>query len=367
MPPDQDLATPAATDTATPATTETKPAADVVKTDAPAGDAGSTTSKPAADSSPAEGDGKPASSTGTDGSDGGKAPGTALEAMFAARKKISEAAAKADGVPPAEGSPDSKEAGKSEGDQPGAKAGDAKPEGDEKKGAPARVKELLAERAELAPRAESFDQLQNWVREKGLSQEDFAGALEITALTKSDPHAALARLKPIYEALQKVAGDILPDDLAAKVKDGSLDEASARELAQSRSKAAISEANQKRTTEAEQRRREAEAAEAQAREVATATTAWEADWKKTDPDFSHKIPFVIAELKAMWATGDIPANKEAAVAQAKKARETVEARLRQMMPAPAQKTVVTGGSNPGAMLPVPKTSIEAMRMAQNSA
>lgn len=336
------------------------PAAETVvpaSTDAPAE---STISKPAADSSIAEGDGKPASSTGTDGSDGAKAPGTALEAMFAARKKISEEAAKVEDAKPGEKSPDSKEAGKPEGDLPEAKADDAKPDDEKKKDAPARVKELLLERAELAPRAEAFIQLQNWVETRGLSQEDFAGALEITALTKSDPHAALARLKPIYEALQKAAGDILPDDLAGKVEDGSLDEVSARELAQARSRVSVVEANQRRNSEQEQSRRESEAVEAQTLEIASATTAWEADWKKADPDYSHKAPFVLTEIKAMWAAGDLPQTKEAALAQAKKARETVETQLRKMLPAPTQRQVITGGSNSGTTLPVPKTSLDAM-------
>ena len=311
---------------------------------------------------------QPDSTTGRDGTaakpadgEGVKAPASALEAMLEAQRLMSgdEKAGKAGE------SPDSRSAGKPENEndtgaakpaEDGADKGAKPPE----KNAETRVQELLAERKDLQPQAQSWGQLQAWVKANGLTQAEFEGALNLAAALRSNPLKAHKMLQPVWARLQSVTGEVLPEDLRAKVESGTLDEASARELALSRSRAVIAEHGRAKVEKDTREQEEATAFAANVKAIASTVSGWENQWKGSDPDYARKQPLVTARIKAIMLDEGYPQDAAGALEQAKRARAEVEKELGAMIPKPQPKTVLTGGIS-GTAVAKPKTSLEAMK------
>ncbi len=213
---------------------------------------------------------------------------------------------------------------------------------------------------------DQFTAFQGAVRSAGLNPKEVDDGFSIMRLMKSDPAAALAKLTPYVEALQSFTGAKLPADLQQKVSDGVVDEETARQLAQTRSRANWLE-DQGRKTQAQ---REREAAEADERatqqavnEAATAVTTWENDWKKADPDYSKKHPLVEAEVIRLMRAEGFPKSPKEAVALSEKARKNVESTLGAILPRKTEVRTVTGGSSAKSAQPRPSSLRDAIAAA----
>ena len=94
-----------------------------------------------------------------------------------------------------------------------------------------KISERETQLSELRPKAEAIDQLAGFLRSSGVGVEDLNAGVEIMALIRHDPVRALEKLAPTIQFLQQFAGQVLPQDLDEKVRQGFIDEATARELA----------------------------------------------------------------------------------------------------------------------------------------
>lgn len=235
-----------------------------------------------------------------------------------------------------------------------------------------QIQRLLAQRKqaqarvmELEPKAEQFDRILGFVEQAGLSIDEVNTGFEIMRLIKHEPGKALAALLPYVQSLQRLTGDLLPDDLREQVEMGRIDETVARELAQHRSRAVLAREQAQRAAEIAERRRVEEAAAAQ-RRVASAVSEWDAAWSRADPDYKAKLPRVqekieLALLK-MRSEGRELRDPREAVALADRARAEVNAEFARFKPQPKEvRPVVGGGAASGT--PVPQTALEAARAA----
>ena len=122
-------------------------------------------------------------------------------------------------------------AGQEQSDQPKAAEPESKPEPKEPDDetfsdvpfhAHPRFKQLVAQRNQYREGAKQFEQVQSFLREQGLTSEDAADALIQRALMKSNPVEAWKQLKPAIQQLLIAAGEVLPEDLKARVGRGEM-------------------------------------------------------------------------------------------------------------------------------------------------
>lgn len=201
------------------------------------------------------------------------------------------------------------------------------------------------------PKAKTYDDLQAYCTKNGVSQDDFSYGLNIMSLVRTNPAEAWKQLQPLVADLQAYVGEILPTDLAKEVEAGTINEARAKELAATRRErerlagAHTANAEQARRTEAERTYTDA------VTKNTDAVTAWETNWKSSDPDYAKKSEQVWARMTMLLndATefGRKMLSPQQTVKIAEKARTDVEAWLGGLMPKPRE--IKPGpGSNGGS-------------------
>lgn len=300
-------------------------------------------------------------------------PSEEFDALAVTRAALKET--EAEGKPDAEGAPGPTE-GKTE-------EADAEAPADPKKAAEAddanlpfgkhpRWKEVLAERngwrqkaEEYEPHARQYRQVLDFMSSNNLAAPEVQELFSIGAMLKADPVKALEMMRPHYERLQHLVGEKLPEDLHEKVEDGRLDEASARELAQTRSKAALLE-----TGVREQRERQAHAAEAQeASARSAAAEAYVAGKQANDPDFALKQPLLRGAIREALDDAIAEGRSPRTPADVNRIMDTAYGRVTAALKAanpnrnrPVLRTVPSGMSSTPAT-PVPKTALEVTRAA----
>lgn len=300
----------------------------------------------AADPSPAEAEAKP--------------PKSSLEAVEQALKKQRAAAqpeAKADATKAGESPAQSGKEG--EGSEADPKAEGAEPG---KRNAESRIKSLLADKAELAPKAEAFENLTGFMHANSITQEDFTQALQMLTLSKSDPVAFLQAVESLAADTRKAVGlDRLPADLQARVDSGVTDEATARDLHAARLSLNSTRENQQRAAERDQQQRDQQDRETHVSSVMAAVATWEQQAEKTDADFPRLRRLVHAEVVRLINTEGPPDSPQSAVVQAKKALANVKAEVGSLVEKRPVKFVPSGGNEKPVVRP--KSSLEAAEAA----
>lgn len=215
-----------------------------------------------------------------------------------------------------------------------------------------RWQQVIAERNELRPRAEQFDRITGFMEASHLTAPEVAEGFEVMALLKSgDPdklREALGWFAPRVQALRDALGEVLPDDLQAKVDDGALDADAAAELAATRAAERLRVRREKdegdRATEADLVKAATEAANAQAYAVQT----WEDGIRKSDPDYAKKAELVETTTMALVLKEGRPKTVEEAMALAKRAYAKVNEQFAALRPTPRPKDTTTpaGSSAP---------------------
>jgi hypothetical protein len=233
-----------------------------------------------------------------------------------------------------------------------------------------RVKQLLgkwdeakAESDKLRPHAEQFRKIDDFVKSSGLTWDETNAGFAIMRALKNDPFEARERLQPIMEALDKACGVELPADLRQKVDQGFVDEATARDLAQSKARAHFATQAQSQTVERVQQAQQAEAHQRHVGSVTSAVKSFQENWRKSDPDYTVKSPLVmekveltLSRLARQGQTISDPAQAVKIVEDAKKAVEDTFkpfARREQINPLP-------NGSLSSSANVKPKTMAEAV-------
>lgn len=223
--------------------------------------------------------------------------------------------------------------------------------------------------ATFKTKADEYDKIVGSITKAGLDNREVDELIEIGSLLKSNPAAALARLAPIVNVLQEVAGEILPPELQEEVRLGYITEARAREL----HKAKVNANHTQRTAEKQAAERKAadEAAEAQKLidTSVSAVEAWEKQQASADPDWHLKRKEVAEQVElaivreAQKRNAPWFPNSEESVKLSKEALKTVNERLARFRPKPAQILPPhTPGASPRSK-PAPKTILDAINNA----
>lgn len=220
----------------------------------------------------------------------------------------------------------------------------------------AKVSAFEQEAEPLRTKAGQLDQIGQFMTSNSLTPEEMTEGMEIMALMKRDPAAALEALRPKLDALEIASGTKFPKDIQEKVDAGQLDAESAAELTQSRY---VAKANEVRA-ELATGKLEQTTAQTTMAGMKTAVQVWEADLKTRDPDYSHKQSFVIDRTRVL-AQANPPKTPEDAVAMAKQAYDDVSAQFKRFAaPKPTAATVTSDKSSTRSD-PAPKSLEDIVR------
>lgn len=227
-----------------------------------------------------------------------------------------------------------------------------------------RFQEVVRERKAFKQDAERYQNVQTFLDNHGLSADEAADGLVIMALMKTEPVAAWQKLRPLVQKLLVAAGEVLPDDLQARVDSKELTLEAATEV--SRSRATVQSVTTKTTFE--QQRRERQEQQTVATTLHTTAQDWVTDRQTKDPNFEAKSPLLQREIAFLQSQEGKPDTPEGVRAQLLKAYEAVNKTFKP--PAPAAKPVtqtrpavrpVVGGTVSGTAPTEPKNTLDIVR------
>lgn len=220
----------------------------------------------------------------------------------------------------------------------------------------ARMRQLLGQRreandraervqAELGPKAQKFDEIDAFIRNNNLSNEDVATIFQIGASIRNDPFKALAQVEQVRDRLVEITGGKLPDDLQQRVNLGYISKEDALELNRARSQAAFNETRRGET----ERKTAGENEVAQQRahiEQCTATAdKWEASKQSADPDWKLKQPRIREKVELAVLKDGFPKTKDELVKLLDKFNAEVTTELNNLRPVkPAIRPVTQAAS-----------------------
>lgn len=228
-----------------------------------------------------------------------------------------------------------------------------------------RWKAVLAERDGYREPAERWGAIEAFRETNGLSTDEIAEGFEIMALLKSGDPAKLSDAREWFserlDALNGMLGHTLPEDLQQRVDDGFLDEAGAREIAQSRATVSLRETQATRTAEATEASRAQQGAETLRRELETAAQSWEERTKAADPDYAKKADLVEAKCIAIvQREGNPPRNAAEATALVERAYGEVNKAFKDALPKPRPIAPGPTGTSTASPAASPQTLKEAI-------
>lgn len=228
---------------------------------------------------------------------------------------------------------------------------------------------VIVERNTLQPKAASFDQIVGYMRDAELSPDEVSTGFEIMRLIRHDPIKALEAIKPYYEGLLQITGQIIPPDLQRDVDAGALSEAHARQLAQANSRGVLAQQQAERASQRATQLQNAQSEQAAAAQRNGAWLAWEAVQKTADVDYDAKRDFIVQAAQARLRNG-IPSDQAGLNALFDQAKADVETRLQAFRPRKKSTSVTpatpTKQSNSAPNLPPPKSMREALDRALGS-
>ncbi len=233
-----------------------------------------------------------------------------------------------------------------------------------------RIKQLLASRSELTaeaeslrPKAQSFDKIDEYIRQSRISNEDFAVLLEIGALVRNDPFTAYERLSAITAQLAKVTGHELPPDIQERVRLGYLSEEDARALVTSRNKAALVEQRAQEQTQQSQEEQRRTRVTAHVQTCRSTANQWEARHKATDPDWDQKQSRIGELIELEVYRNGYPPTQEQVVAMLDGFLKQVNGEFARFRPKPKEVRPTIGSASPRAGAAEPKTLMDAVNAA----
>lgn len=241
-----------------------------------------------------------------------------------------------------------------------------------------RVRWLAAQKSELTgkveaatrevetyrPKAAEHDKLVGYLTRNGINSDEANNSLEVTRLIKAgDFTTALKVLTPIYQEVQKRAGEVLPPDLLEDVRLGNMPHERALEISRGRaSQAATTERDQR---EAERQRVDGEqnAWSTHVTTVAKAADTWAKSKSGSDPDWDKKQTEVAEIVELDLRRNGFPKTAAEAVQRSEKALEEVNTRWKRLRGNLTEIKPTVGGSRVSTRTDAPKTALEAINRA----
>jgi hypothetical protein len=235
-----------------------------------------------------------------------------------------------------------------------------------------RIQQLLdknkasaTEVGQLKPLAEQAQRINQFVKESGLGWPEVNSGFELMRLLKTDPVEARKQLEPIWSALNKLCGYELPPDLQQKVDQGFVDEATARDLAQSKARAHLAQSAQTRTVQTIQQQREQTQRQQFGASVQSAIKTFEDNWRKSDPDYAalsgrvqEKVELALSRMAAKGEALKSPAD---AVKLVEDARNAVRAEMKPYIQKREPIAPLPGGGVTAHGAPKPRNFVEAVQ------
>lgn len=314
----------------------------------------------------------PASSSTADGTDPDKgsddqSPTSMVDAVEAALDKGKEDA----GSSPDESGKDAQaEGAETEGKKPEDKGEEA---GEDDKLLPfhdhPRFRELIAERNELKTKLETASEaeeaivrVENVLKERNLSVDEFNRTLVLAGLVKNDPVEALKAIEPLYNKLREVTGNVLPADIKQQIEQGYMTEGVGLELAKARAQTQAAQFREQTQSQRSTQEREQTQQQQLVDGVSRAATDWENQWKASDPDYSVKAPRVLERVELKVLKGEFPADPEQAREMCETIKKEVEAELRAFLPkkGTVKANPTTGAKGTGSTAQEHKTMEDAI-------
>lgn len=222
-------------------------------------------------------------------------------------------------------------------------------------------KNALADQVkDLTPAAEQFSKIETFMNEHRLSHEEVGEGFIIMAMIKNGDPRGLQKLDEYRDRLAEAIGEKIPKDIQDQIDSGAITEDAGKELSRTRAREAKSTAEAERLREANTQRDETEAAARLAEDCKSATNAWAAGVKKTDPDFAKKEPAIARYARALMLERGQPKTKDEAVQIVKDAYDEVNKDFAAALPnkEPSHRVPVAPSNN-GAK-PAPKNLRDAV-------
>lgn len=196
------------------------------------------------------------------------------------------------------------------------------------------------------PLLEKVGALLKFQQERGISDTQLEQALTVVDLLVNDPAKAATQLKGILAELEPIVGETIPSDLAEEVKEGTLTEERAKEIARLRAGQNLSKHQANRVAASQQ--------QALVMQMTTDLNAWDESKRKTDPDFLSKSRLVRERFLSLYNATDGRGNAvnpvrsgSQAVALAERAYAEINDELKPFLPKPtSKKNLSSNGSSP---------------------
>jgi hypothetical protein len=223
-----------------------------------------------------------------------------------------------------------------------------------------RWKEVVSERDNYKQSHQELTQLKGFMTSANLNADEVNTGFDIMSKIKNDPVAALEALVPYVESLRQITGHTMPTDLQERLDEGYLDEDSAKELSQLRSRTSLANQASEQAAANAAQLQERGNIERHANEVSGAVSEWESKWSSSDPDYKLKQPRVMEKIELTLLKNGPPKTIEEAVQVAESCRKQVNAELSSLRPKKGEVIPITGGSSPKSTAE-PKSLMEAMQ------
>lgn len=233
-----------------------------------------------------------------------------------------------------------------------------------------RMNKLMTERnaardeaEKLRPDADIGRRITGFISDAGMTGDEANLLLDIGRNMKRDPLKAWEQLKPYVAALQKMAGDALPDDLQAAVTKGEITDAYARQLARGRTETTVLSQRTRAQDEQAQQRQQADQTARHADAVAQTISTWESNQAKQDPDWKLKQERIGELIELEVRRTGYPKTTQAALDMAEKAKTKATAEIARFAPRPQPVTSLNPASATRVAPAKPTTALEAARQA----
>lgn len=223
-----------------------------------------------------------------------------------------------------------------------------------------RFQQLLRDRNAFKTDAARYQNVQSFLDQNGLTADEAGNMLVIGALAKTNPAEAWKQVKPWVEKILIAAGEVLPDDLKARVQTGELSHEAAMEISRSKAQTNSFLAEKTFREQQEERRQNQE----RVTSIENAASTWEQDRRLKDPNFDAKIEPLMKEVAFLQVKEGRPNTPDGVKDQLKRAYAAVNSTFApRPAPTPVRKPVrpVVGGQVAGIQQPAVMSTLDIVR------
>jgi hypothetical protein len=237
----------------------------------------------------------------------------------------------------------------------------------------ARIRDLVEQRNLANQQASEVAPILDFLHRNDIPKQDLDVILNLTAQLRHGNFAGfLEGVRPYVDLARQYTGQVLPPDLHQKVKDGYVSPEVARELAQRRADAQITQSRVQQDT----RRSQQEVGQLRANAIRQSVGQWEDQIRARDPDYDLKADLVRRTAQALMQEHGVPQNPQQAIEYVNRAYSEVNEQAKRLRPAPKATAAVpsstssargnsTPASEPNSLFEAAMKGLDAHRAGVN--